>query len=115
MNRYVPLGGFETKLIGKLPAKDRYLPVSEDTQGYLLRKLINSGDYSYFILRDGNTVEAVKVENYCGRLLLTRGIEDTTSVSFRCGTCIEFKVLPTGIRDWVCQNDNCNELLDIIV
>lgn len=113
--RYIPLGGFETKLIGKLPAKDRYFPIATVASNYLLDKLHNSGDYSYFILQDGNAIEAIKVENYCGRLLLTRGLEQTKPLSFRCGTCVIFKVLPQGIKDWVCQNDACSELLDITV
>ena len=113
--RYVPLGGFEAKLVGKLPAKDRYFPILPSVADQLLHTLRNSGDYSYLILQDGNVIEAVKVENYCGRLLLTRGIEQTKPLSFRCGTCVIFKVLPQGIKDWVCQNDTCNELLDIAV
>ena len=79
MGKYIPLDGFTTKLIGKLPAKDRYVPIFDTTRDRLLRELSNAGDYSYFILKDGNTIEAVKIENYCGRLLMTRGLERTTS------------------------------------
>ena len=115
MGKYIPLDGFTTKLVGKLPAKNRYVPIFDTTRDYLLRQLVDAGDYSYFILKDGNTIEAVKIENYCGRLLMTRGLERTTSVSFRCGTCLEFRVLPIGIMDWVCQNDACSEILEIPV
>lgn len=110
--RYVSLGGYATVLSGKLPRKDRFLPLSKvDTDNLL--DVLEWGDYTHLALLDGNVTEVVRVENYCGRLLLSRGMSGTKALSFRCGTCVEFIVTPEGVQDMVCQGYSCQALLDL--
>lgn len=112
MGKFITLGGYNTRLTGKLPAKDRFLPIAREHTTRLL-ELLEWGDYTHMLMSDGLVAEAVKVENYCGRILLTRGIEGTKSVSFRCGACLEFIMTPAGVRDLVCQGYECIELADL--
>lgn len=110
--KYIPLGGYSVTLTGKLPARDRFLPIGREQSERLLT-LLEWGDYTHMELVDGLVSEAVKVENYCGRLLLTRGVEGTKTLSFRCGSCVTFIMTPQGVRDMVCQGYECSELADL--
>lgn len=98
------LGGYRVLLTGKLPAKNRFLPISAEDTINLLARLENEGDYTYMSLQDGRSIEVIKVQNYCGRLLITRGLEGTRTLSFRCDTCLEHIITPTAVREYVCQN-----------
>lgn len=111
-SKYITLAGISVTLVGKLPAKDRFLPIGQ-LQAANLLELLDWGDYTHMELLDGLISEAVKVENYCGRLLLTRGIEGTKPRTFRCGTCASFIMTPSGVRDLVCRGYDCSELADL--
>lgn len=106
---YVPLAGFVAELNENITYKTRYLPVDNKSYDLLLEKLADE-DYSFLEIRDGNAIEIVKVVNICDKIMIERGAEQTRPQSFRCGIGVAFVQTMHGIKDTVCQMDNCNDL-----
>lgn len=106
---YINLAGFTTKLTENMAYDTRYLPIPKGDYEFLLKN-ISSDDYSYLEIRDGNAIEYVKVTNICGKIVVDRGAEFTKINSFRCGTAVSFQLTMQGVKDMVCQMEDCNEL-----
>lgn len=107
--KYIPLAGFVTRLTDNITYKARYLPVSDEDYRFLLRELAD-GDYSFLEIRDGNAIEVVKVVNACDRIMIERGAEQTRPLSFRCGIGVAFILTMQGVKDTICQMENCDDL-----
>lgn len=107
--KYIPLAGFVTRLTDNITYKTRYLPVSNEDYQFLLRELAD-GDYSFLEIRDGNAVEIVKVVNICDKIMVERGAEQTRPQSFRCGIGVAFIQTMQGVKDTICQMENCDDL-----
>lgn len=103
---YIDLAGFNTRLITNLKATDRHLPIALDEYNRLLGVLAYD-DFSFLEIRDGNASEVIKVTNVCGKLVIDRGMEQTTIKAFRCGTGVAFILTMSGVEYTVCQLDKC--------
>lgn len=104
--KYTPLAGFVARLTDNLARTDRHLPI-DDTGYRLLLSSLADGDYSFLEIRDGNAIEVVKATNVCGKLVIDRGAERTKSHAFRCSTGVYFTQTMQGVKDTVCQMDEC--------
>lgn len=106
MPKYVQVVDFISNLTEKFAKDDRDLPIFAEHLVSLANKLGNGG-YTYLQVRDGTNIEIVKVSADNGRLLVTRGQENTEATTFPKGSCIEWKLTTTAVRDIVCQMDCC--------
>lgn len=103
---YKPLAGFITRLTANLTTTQRYLPIPHKMHDRLVTAL-GDGGYSYLEIREGNTVEVVKVMNLCGKIQISRGDEGTKVTAFRCGVSVSFSLTMQGVKDMVCQMESC--------
>lgn len=103
---YVPLDGFVTKLTDNITYKTRYLPVAPDVYDELLHHLAD-GDHTFMQLKDGKAIEVVKLHNVCDRLVMDRAAELTRPTSFPCGATVMFVLTEQGVKDAVCQMEEC--------
>lgn len=106
---YVDLAGFVTHLTDNITYKSRHLPIPQEDYDFLLETL-EDGDYSFLELRDGKAIEYVKMVNVCSKIVLERGAEQTRVTAFRCGTVVSFQLTMQGVKDTVCQMENCDDL-----
>lgn len=106
---YVNLAGFITRLTENISYDTRYLPIPQKDYDLLLQKL-NSGDYSFLELKDGKAIEYVKIINICGKIVVNRGAELTKANYFHCGSTVSFQLTMQGVKDTVCQMEDCDEL-----
>ena len=106
MSKYVQIVDFISNLVEKYERDDRDLPVFEEHLATLRNKLGTNG-YTYLQVRDGTNIEIVKVSASNGTLLVTRGQENTTATAFPKGSCVEWKLTTSAVRDIVCQMDCC--------
>ena len=106
---YKPLAGFVTRLTENITYKTTYLPIDESGYQLLLDNLADD-DYSFLEIRDGNAIEVVKVINFCDKIMIERGAEQTRPQSFRCGIGVAFVKTMQGVKDTVCQmnESDCN-------
>ena len=106
---YKPLAGFVTRLTENITYKTRHLPIDESGYQLLLDNLADD-DYSFLEIRDGNAIEVVKVINFCDKIMIERGAEQTRPQSFRCGIGVAFVKTMQGVKDTVCQmnESDCN-------
>lgn len=105
---YVPLAGFVTRLTDSIDEKARYFPVPSKDYDFVLYELLDD-DHSFLEIRDGNAIEIVKVTNFCGRIMIERGVEKTQPLAFRCGVGVAFIQTMQGVKDTLCQmtEDDC--------
>jgi len=103
---YIPLAGFATKLTKSVSPTTNYLPIPQANYQILLDNLAD-GDYSYLMFREGNTIEIVKITNNCGKIVLVRGAEKTHARAFRCGVGVAFVLTAQGVKDTICQMQEC--------
>lgn len=103
---YIPLAGFATKLTKSVSPMTNYLPIPQASYQILLDNLAD-GDYSYLMVREGRAIEIVKITNTCGKIVLVRGAEKTHAKSFRCGVGVAFVLTAQGVKDTVCQMQEC--------
>ena len=89
MSKYVQVVDFISNLTEKYTKDDRDLPIFPEHLVALTNKLGNGG-YTYLQLRDGTNIEIVKVFASDGKLLVTRGQENTEATTFPKGSCIEW-------------------------
>ena len=106
---YKPLAGFVTRLTENITYKTAHLPIDEVSYQILLDNLAE-GDYSFLEIRDGNAIEVVKVINFCDKIVIERGQELTKPLSFLCGTGVSFQLTMQGVKDTVCQMENCDDV-----
>ena len=106
---YIDLGGFVTKLADNITSKSRHLPIPQQAYDFLLEHLAD-GDYSFLEVRDGKAIEYVKVRNVCDKIVLDRGAEKTKATAFHCGTGVSFQLTMQGVKDTVCQMEDCNDV-----
>ena len=106
MTKYVQVVDFISNLTEKYTKDDRDLPIFPEHLALLANKLGNGG-YTYLQLRDGTNIEIIKVSANNGNLLVTRGQEITKATTFPKGSCIEWKLTTSAVRDIVCQMDCC--------
>lgn len=106
---YKPLFGFTTRLTSYAPADSAHLPVSDTVRKELLT-LLDSNDYAYVRITDGNAIELAKLQNYCGMLILYRGVYGTKAKQFPCGAKIEYVVTPHTVEKLTCALENCEDL-----
>lgn len=99
---YVPLAGVVTNLTENIASNTRYLPIDKASYQVLLDNL-DDGDYTFLELRDGRACEVVKVVNFCGKIIIQRGAENTQPLPFRCGIGVAFIQTMQGVKDTVCQ------------
>lgn len=104
---YIDLAGFSTKLTADISYKSRHLPIPPWDYDLLLDKLAD-GDHSYLELRDGKAIEIARVYNFCDKIVIERGREETRTTAFRCGTGVSFTLTMQGVRDTICQLENCD-------
>lgn len=105
---YKSLFGFSTRLTAQLPRDSAFFPIS-DTDRKKLLSLLDSGDYTYVMLSDGNGREIARLANYCNTLILYRGRVDTRAISFPCGAKVAYIITPHTIESIVCAIDACEE------
>lgn len=105
---YKPLFGFSTDIISYAPAEEAFVPVSETVRRELL-SLLDTGDYTYVELSDGNAVELAKLQNYCGALILYRGVFGTKAKQFPCGAKLQYVITPHTVEKLTCYLDNCED------
>lgn len=103
---YIELAGFYTRLTKNITAKTRNLPIADEDELILLEHL-KDGDHTFLEIRDGNAIEVVKLMNVCDKLVLERGAERTKPQAFRCGVGISFVMTMQGVKDTVCQMEEC--------
>lgn len=106
---YQPLAGFSTVLTANISPKTAYLPIDFIIYEQLLNQLAD-GNYSFLEIRDGNAIEIVKVSNVCGKIVLQRGAELTKPLAFRCGVGVAFIQTMQGVKDTICQMEDCDDL-----
>lgn len=103
---YKPLAGFVTRLTENITYKTAYLPIDEVSYQILLDNLADD-DYSFLEIRDGYAIEIVKVINVCDKIMIARGAEQTRPQSFRCGIGVAFIQTMQGVKDTICQMEEC--------
>lgn len=106
---YIDLAGFVTRLTDNISRKSSHLPIPQKDYDFLLENLAD-GDHSFLELRDGKAIEYVKVINICDKIVLERGAEKTHATAFRCGIGVSFQLTMQGVKDTVCQMENCNDV-----
>lgn len=99
---YINLAGFAARLSDNITEKSRHLPLATEDYNFLLGQL-DDGDHSFLEIRDGNTIEVVRVTNTCDAIVIDRGAEQTRPMAFRCGTGVLFTLTMQGVKDMVCQ------------
>lgn len=104
--KYIPLAGFYTRLIDNLKRDEIYLPISDEDYDFLYEKLDEDDTYSYLEIRDGRAIEIVKIYNYCGHIYMERGIDCTSSLSFRCGSSVRFILTEESVKNLICQMED---------
>lgn len=104
--KYIPLAGFVARLTENITYKTRHLPIDEVSYQILLDNLADD-DYSFLEIRDGNAIEIVKVINVCDKIMIERGVEQTHPQSFRCGIGVAFIQTMQGVKDTICQMEEC--------
>ena len=105
---YKDLAGLVTRLTSNITHKHTHLPIPQQHYNLLLDELAD-GDHSFLEIRDGNAIEYVKVMNICDKIVIERGAEKTRPLAFRCGTGVSFQLTMQGVKDTVCQIENCDE------
>lgn len=105
---YKPLLGFQTKTTSYTPAEGAHLAVSDLVRRRLL-ELLDSGEYAYVKLTDGNAVEIAKLQNYCGTIILYRGAYGSSTKAFPCGSKIEYVITPHTVEKLLCAMETCEE------
>lgn len=106
---YIDLAGFVTRLTENISYKSRHLPIPQKDYDFLLENLADE-DYSFLEVRDGKAIEYIKVMNVCDKIVLERGAEQTRTTAFRCGTGVSFRLTMQGVKDTVCQMENCDDV-----
>lgn len=109
---YISIAGFASRLALNITETSRHLPLPKAAYEDLIG-LLDDGDYSFLEIRDGNTIEVVKVRNVCDALVIDRGAEKTRPMSFRCGTGVAFTLTMQGVMDMACQmtDEDCEGVL----
>lgn len=109
---YRDIAGFRAKTNEYLNEYSAHLPVSSKVEARLL-DLLDEGEYTHLKLIDGNAFEIVKLENYCGRLVIYRGKEGTSPKKFPCPSRIEFVLTPEGVERIICamEDDYCEDYM----
>lgn len=105
---YVTLAGFTTTLTKNISWKTCYLPI-EISKHELLRKELGDGDHTFFELKDGNAIEIIKIVNICDKIAILRGQEGTRPQAFPCGTSVSYVSTEQGVKDMVCQMEDCDD------
>lgn len=92
-----------------MQAGDNYLPLCRAAESDLV-KLLGEDGYTFLTILDDTNMEAVKVTNDHGTLVVERGLEGTKAVAHPAGACVK-SVSPAilaAIKDLVCNYDCCS-------
>lgn len=106
--KYVSFVGFISSITDTLGDTETDLPIHEQHLAALKTKLGKAG-YTFLYIKDGLNTEIVKVSNVAGDIVITRGLEETTTHTFPKGSVVYWELTPTAVADIVCQMPCCPE------
>lgn len=92
-----------------MQAGDNYLPLCASAESDLV-KLLGEDGYTYLSILDDTNMEAVKVTNDHGTLVVERGLEGTKAVTHPSGSCVKSvsPVVLAAVKDLICNYDCCS-------
>ena len=98
------LDGFHTILNSPVCQNDTWLDLAD--MDYLQDLLPDYDDWTLLAIYDGTAMEVIKVKNYCGNIIVERGMEKTYKLNFPCGAYVQFIMTKLGVEAMAC----CTEL-----